>query len=503
MTLSFDFQRGFDPHVLQGSDTQIMAMFYSTLLIKDFKTFKLVPNLAAKWETPSPTEQLLTLAPNIKWHDKPPANGRPLKVDDIIYSYRRIQSDDSRFVSKTYLSSVDKMEAPDDHTLKLTLNQPDVTQLGNLTLPGMKILAPEVVEKAGKFATADAVVGTGPFILQSSESNVGSQLIRHPDYFKPGLPYLDRVQLRAFLDAQSEWAAFLAGQLAHDAVPGQESKRFETEQAAKYTLEWFGSSGMNIIMANTGRKPFDDPRVTHAMRLLFDQDELKSAYEDVWYGRSRFSSIFDAATADVWDLTEDEYRQHLEYEKPKDAAIKEALSLLAAAGFTKSNPLKFTLAGNGGPDNQKAITPLAQAQLARNGQGALDFDVHMYELAAWTAVRATAQFDYYVAGQSSGGTDPEVFFSTSYKTGAGRNYGKMSDPKLDAMFAKPRTIPDINERKTAIKDIALYMLDHCPYGAMPAQYTLSATQPHVHNFPAQGITNNEVADLYEQVWVDA
>src|SRR5205823_3640149 len=130
----------------------------------------------------------------------------------IISSYQRIQTNDPRFINKAYLSSVDKMEAVDDHTLKLTLKSPDVTQLSNLSVLSMKILAPEVVDKGGKMASADTCVGTGAFVLQSSEVGVGSHLVRNPSYFKPGLPYLDRVELRAFQDYGSSWSAFLAGQ---------------------------------------------------------------------------------------------------------------------------------------------------------------------------------------------------------------------------------------------------------------------------------------------------
>jgi peptide/nickel transport system substrate-binding protein len=503
MTLSFNFERGFDPHILQPTDTHIMGLFYSTLLIIDLRTLGLQPNLAAKWETPSPTELVFTLNPAVKWHDKAPANGRPLKASDIVYSYERIQSDDPRFVSKAYLSSVDSIQAPDDHTVKMTLKQVDVTQVGNLALPGMKILAPEVVDSAGKFATADTAVGTGPFVLQSSELNIGSRLVRNPTYFKPGLPYLDRVDLRAFQDSQSEWAAFLAGQLAHKAVPGQAGKQFEQQQKGKYSLEWFGSTGsINIAMPNTRRKPFDDPRVNRAMRLLMDHDELMAGWVEVWQGRGRFSSVFDATTSDVWDFSQDQYRSHLEWKTPKTEATKEALTLLAAAGFTKDNPLKFLLAGNGGPDNQQAVTPLMQAQYKRNSQSVVDPDIKSYELAAWNSIRSSGQFDYFVAGHSSGGTDPDVFFSTSYQTNGGRNYGKMSDPMLDQMFAKQRAILDNAERKKAVQDIVLYMIDNSPYGATPANYVLNATQLNVHDFPAQGDTYNEQAEWYERVWLD-
>ena len=82
-----------------------------------------------------------------------------------------------------------------------------------------------------------------------------------------------------------------------------------------------------------------------------------------------FTSVFDAATANVWDMNDDEYRKFLDWKKPKDDAIKEALTLLSAAGSTKDKPLKFLLAGNGGPDNQQAFTPLMQTAIQTQQPG--------------------------------------------------------------------------------------------------------------------------------------
>jgi len=53
-----------------------------------------------------------------------------------------------------------------------------------------------------------------------------------------------------------------------------------------------------------------------------------------------------------------------------------------------------------------------------------------------------------------------------------------------------------------VQDIVVYMMDNCPYGSTPAYYALNATQPHVHDFPAQGDTYGELAEWYERVWVD-
>ena len=502
MTIAHFFNRGFDPHLLQATDSGIMGLFYSTLIRSNPSTYELEPELAAKWEVPSQTELVFSLAPNIRWHSKPPANGRQLKASDIIYSYQRIRTSDPKYINKGYLSSIDKMEAVDDQTLKLTLKAPDVTQLGNLAVFSLQMLAPEVVEAAkGNLASADTVVGTGAFMLQSSELNVGSSLVRNPNYFKQGLPYLDRVELHAFQDKESEWSAFLAGRLDHDFVPGQDSQKFDAEKQGQYGLGWFGDQTYTLTQAMTRKKPWDDPRVTRAMRLLIDHQEFKQAWGNVWYGRCRYSAIFAGGTADNWDLNEDEYSKYLEWQQPKDAAIKEALTLLAAAGFSKDAPLRFTLSGTNAQPSQQASVTLAQAQLKRNGQGVLDPTIKLYDQASWASVRDKGDFEYYMAGHSSGGIDPDTYFSSTYGTGGGRNYGKMSDPHLDQLIAHQRTIFDEAERKKAVHEIIQYMIDQCPYGSADATYVLNAAQPKVHAFPFGG-ANFDWGSSYENVWIE-
>jgi len=370
----------------------------------------------------------------------------------------------------------------------------------------MKILNPEVVEKAaGKFATAETCVGTGAFVLQTTEQNVGSTLVRNPAYFKPGRPYLDQISLKAFgagtTDFEAEWAAFLAGQIDYRWVPGQDSQKFEGEKKGQYDLGWIGDQIYFISQAQTQKKPWDDARLQRAMRLLVDHKEFRDHWATTWFGRGRYSALFGTATADVWDLSEDEYGKYLEFKQPKDDAIKEAVQLLSAAGYTKDKPLKFTLAGTSGNGYQTEMVQLAQAQYKKGSQGALDMDIKLFPTAEWATTRAQGNFEYYMGGHSSGGLDPDTYFSSTYKTGGGRNYGHMSDPKLDAMIDKQRTIFDEKERKKAVRDIIIYMMDTCPYGTAVPNYVLYATPPRIHNFPGQGPTF-KWGDHYENIWVN-
>jgi ABC-type transport system substrate-binding protein len=501
LVLPINFQQGFDPHTVTVSQTSTYGYFYQNLVRTNPRSYEIEPEIAQKWESPSPTEYVFTISPNVAWHNKPPANGRPLKVDDIIFSYNRAMTNDPRYVYKSGLSSIEKMEATGNNTLRITLKSPNAYQLGNLSIAGLKIMAPEVVDAAkGNFSDASTAVGTGAFILQSRELGVSAVMVRNPNYWKPGLPYLDRIDGRVFQDLGSQWAAFVAGRTDKDIAPGDQSDDIETKHKNDYNLDWNGDQAGYMLIANTRRKPFDDPRVTRALRLLVDHSEYKTAWAQPWFGRGRFASIFPAAL-ESWDLSEDEYAKYLEYKSPKDDAVKEAVSLLTAAGFSKNKPLKFTIAGvqAGGGDYNSASRQLVQAQFKRLGQGIVDPDLQGFEEAAFTPLRASGQFDYYAAGNSPGGIQPDDWFSDVYHSGGSRNYGKMSDPKLDQMIESQRGILDEAQRKKAIRDIIIYMLDASPYTFQAGVFDLNTSKRDVMGTPPEG-KSFKWSEHYELVW---
>ena len=81
---------------------------------------------------------------------------------------------------------------------------------------GLVLYSPTATEKYSvddrKTGTPEAVVGCGPFKLV--EWVKGSHLVmdRFDKYFKPGLPYLDRVEIRTIKDPVTQMAAFKAGE---------------------------------------------------------------------------------------------------------------------------------------------------------------------------------------------------------------------------------------------------------------------------------------------------
>jgi peptide/nickel transport system substrate-binding protein len=504
---SFDTQgSGFDPMTVAASAGRNYAFNYERLIAYNIATYAIEPELAQKWEQPSPTEYVFHLQPNVKWHNKPPANGRALKVDDILWSFQRAQTDDPRFASRSLLSLVDRIEAPDGSTVKFTMKEPDSSTYNKLASENLSILCPEVFEnnpqymKADKkIVNADDVIGTGAFVMKSAEQGVLVEYARNPDYWKPGLPYLDGFRSRNFADTQSSYSAFQANQIEVTLLGGPDVQPYIDKQPPGYTPAWGADDTIGAFMyPNTKVKPMDDARVTLALRLLIDHDEFNTSLAQTVFGKGNYCSIFPPALA-AWDLTQDEYKSKLEWKQPKDDAAKQAIALLSAAGYTKDKPLKFELMINANPQGTTGAQ-LAQAQWKRLSGGVVDTTIKGESQASAASLRQAGQFTYVQAGHSVGPVDPELWLSTTYRTHGSLNYANYSDPQLDAMIDKQRTIFDDKQRKAAVRDIILYMLDHSPYTVATGLFYFHAYQPRVHGYQPE--THYLNGRLFQSVWLD-
>jgi ABC-type transport system substrate-binding protein len=419
-----------------------------------------------------------------------------MTADDVVWSLERARADDPKVTSRSLLSQIDTIQAVSPTTVRVTTRGPYSSTLIALSSDNLAILAREVVEKYAKSTAADSAVGTGPFVMGSVEQSVDAEYARNPDYRKPGLPYLDTFRTKDFSDFNSAWAAFLAGQIDAALVPGSEVKQFLSQQ--KTQRPWYADDNMAFMFPNTAKKPFDDARVTRALRLLVDHDEMLSAWAEVSYGRGSLGSVFPSALA-AWDLTQDEYRQHLEWKQPKDEAARDATSLLTAAGFTKDNPLKFTIDSNNFQEPARCAQ-LIQAQWRKWSQGAVDIQLRLSDAATVNSVRAARSFSYGYFGHSAGMADPDLWLSSSYRTGGSLNFMGFSDPQADAMIDRQRAIFDDAERKKAIKDVVLYLIDHSPATLPGNRYFQQAVQARVQNQTPEYFLNGR---QYAQVWLSA
>jgi peptide/nickel transport system substrate-binding protein len=174
-------------------------------------TFPLEGDLAESWQQTSDTTYVFRLRRGVRFQKKPPVNGRELTAEDVRFSIERLPTAPGAG-NAAMLRPVDRVEAVDRYTVKLTLKEPFAWLLDMLANPmAVAIAARECVEKLGDLKKPESVVGIGPWMLESYKPNISPALQRNPSYFVAGLPYIDRVELLVDEDNASRMAAFLAG----------------------------------------------------------------------------------------------------------------------------------------------------------------------------------------------------------------------------------------------------------------------------------------------------
>ena len=336
--------RAWDPphfdHILAHAyRTHVVVSFTHSRLLKHRAgpgvrpgTFPIEGDLAESWKQVNDTTYEFKLRRGVRFHGKPPVNGRELTAEDVRYTFEYILADKGSNVSM--FRSIAKVEATDRYTVRFTLKEPFAWFLDKIASPmAGAIIARECVEKFGDLKKAEAVVGTGPWMLDSYRPNVGLTLVRNPQYFMAGLPYIDRVELLVDEDNASRTAAFLAGKYdlgwefpgtinRSDWVQILEplKKRRPGLQVAEYP-----SNVVNDILLRADKAPFSDVRVRQAMCLAMDR---KAQIDSIFEGVGAVNGPLPAALDD-WALPIallGEGAKYYRHDPP------EAKRLLAAAG---------------------------------------------------------------------------------------------------------------------------------------------------------------------------
>jgi len=168
----------------------------------------IVPDLAASWTwNEDGTELTLRLRRGVKWHD-----GRPFTANDIKCTWDlmldtgpdKLRTNTRKFWYKN-LEQV-TTNGDDEVTFRLKRPQPSFLML---IADGWSPIYPCHVPPA---QIRQRPIGTGPFKFVEFKPNESVKLTRNPDYWKPGLPYLDGIEFPIVKSMSTAVLAFVTGQ---------------------------------------------------------------------------------------------------------------------------------------------------------------------------------------------------------------------------------------------------------------------------------------------------
>ena len=182
-----------------------------------FTEAKMAGYFAGSWEQPDKQTYIFKVKPGLTWHNKPPVNGRAANAADLVFHFNRNKngtlkdgSKDPNFYRKPLFEVVDKAEAVDNMTVKVTMTKPWPFLLNTLAGTWTKVQAPEAVDKFeadyAKF-NAEQIIGTGDFVLTDFKSEGSSTYKRHEKAVVPAnWDQIDYIPL--FTDPAALQAAF-------------------------------------------------------------------------------------------------------------------------------------------------------------------------------------------------------------------------------------------------------------------------------------------------------
>lgn len=223
---------------------------------------EIVPSLASDYEISSDgLTYTFTLEEGVTFHD-----GGELTASDVVTTYDQVREDET-LIGHDQFAHVTKVEAPDDHTVVLTLDQPDQNLLFALTGP-----AGLVFDEGDDTDRKTDANGTGPFTLENWTQGDSITLARYDDYW--GEPAgVATVEVSYIPDFTAGVNAALDGSLdVLTAVQAELSAQLDGQNG--FTLTRGKTTDKATLAFNNQVAPLDDVRVREALRLAIDHEAL-------------------------------------------------------------------------------------------------------------------------------------------------------------------------------------------------------------------------------------
>jgi peptide/nickel transport system substrate-binding protein len=487
-----------DFHTAPGYEMMWVAMNIGCGLVNITPDGTFVGDAAESWQR---SDDNLTytfkLRKGVLFHD-----GTPVDAAAVKFSIERLMDPATKSGMRAFYDSVHSVEAVGADTVQIRLKRPYAFLLHMLAgyRTGLVLYSPTATQKFSlddrKKGKPEAVIGCGPFRLV--EWVKGSHLVmdRFDKYFKPGRPYLDRVEVRIIKDPVTQMAAFKAGEI--DFIASFSPEHVDTLKAQNPKAQVLTGkettpmlAAMKVTVPKDG-KPMSKERAPHP---IFGDLRVRKAVGCYGIDRKEIVQIAFKGQATPWagmippgTLDTVDVNDRCPYDPAK------AKALLAEAGYGAAKPLRFTLMADTEKSVFNVIATVIKEQMARLGVTA---DIRLVDKVSW--MNTTLQdgpWDMYVEDLLSLLTpDSNGYLSNSTSSWS---HPRHNDPKVDAIYVRYAQETDADKRTAIAKELQLYMIDHMYWNNVSGSPFYQVAQPWVKGYQY----NAEFEVHYDPVWLD-
>ncbi len=250
-----------------GDDAYHTFAVYNRLVDLD-DNFNVIPELATEWSVSGDgLTWTFKLRSGVKFH-----SGKDFSSADVVYTFKRLLDEKTGSGARAVLEFLDPsgIKAVDPMTVTFTTKK-QVVELPILITNKFTNIVADGAKQADLRMHGD---GTGPFMQEQFTPNAPVRILRkNPNYWAAGLPKADCIRITVAQEAVAAVAALKSGQVdlmlnVDPSVIGS----LKDDPNVKL-LETGASNSMTISMW-IDTKPFDNPKVREALKLVVDRQAM-------------------------------------------------------------------------------------------------------------------------------------------------------------------------------------------------------------------------------------
>ncbi|WP_318367218.1 glutathione ABC transporter substrate-binding protein GsiB [Enterobacter sp.] len=455
-----------DPYDANDTLSQAVAKsFYQGLfgLDKDMK----LKNVLAESYTVSDDGLVYTLKlrTGVKFQD-----GTDFNADAVKANLDRASNKENGLKRYNLYKNIDKTEAVDPTTVKITLKQPFSAFINILAHPATAMISPKALEKYGK-EIGFHPVGTGPYELDTWNQTDFVKVKKYAGYWQKGLPKLDTITWRPVVDNNTRAAMLQTGEAQFAfPIPYEQAAVLEKNNA----LELVASPSImqRYISMNVTQKPFDNPKVREAINYAINRQALVKV---------AFAGYATPATGVVPPaLANAQQYQPWPYDPAK------ARELLKEAGFP--NGFSTTLWSSHNHSTAQKVLQFTQQQLAQvgikaqvtamdagqraaevEGKGQKESGVRMF-YTGWSA--STGEADWALSPLFASQNWPPTLFNTAF----------YSNPQVDKDLSEALKTTDADQKAKLYKSAQDTIWKEAPWVPLVVEKLVSAHNKKLTGF---------------------
>ena len=404
-----------NPYAVNTSPLQaVWGSIMEPLIDADYEKRGYRGILAETWQMKG-TKLQFKLRKGIRFHD-----GTSFTSRDVLASFKRILTD-KQSLQAPNLQNIAEMDAPDDHTIILTLKKPDANALEDIN--SRVIMKQSVAEKMGE--ADNRPIGTGPFKFTSWERS-GQFVLRRNESYWGQAPKIDEVIYKAIQEDGARIAALEAGQAdIISNIPPHEVARLKANPRIR--VQQVQGLRPIFLVLSPAYKPLDNPKVRRAITHAIDRERIiKHILEGYAYPLSGLLS------PQVFGYEPSAKAYSYDPEKAKQQ--------LTEAGFANGFEIDY-YSPTGRYPKDREVAQVIVEQLSKVGIRA---NLKTPEWSIFNTDYKNGKYPMYLTGRGSL-TDADTLFQQYFRTGMTRRTLGYSNPKLDEILELQQLTFDVRK----------------------------------------------------------